>query len=154
MINYMENNTSLVAVVLLCYKRYTMFFNLVVFHFVCLYIFVCEQEAAHKGITRLLRVDAVDTERERHSVGYKHLLKEEEWDGWRRRVLLKGMLPIGTYNPVSDAVCTVPEWVGVNWAWQSHGTCLTKQVSRHSHTEATSHPVTEGQECSLWELWM
>lgn len=76
-------------------------------------------------------------ERERHSVGYKHLLKEEEWDVEKRRGLLKGMLPVGTYTPVSEtqyALCRN------EWGWIGPGN-LTGHVSRSkSHGTRTQRP--------------
>lgn len=43
-----------------------------------LYICVCEQEATNKGIRQLLWGDAgTQGDRERHSVGYKHLFRKE-----------------------------------------------------------------------------
>ncbi len=43
-----------------------------------LYICVCEQEAANKGIRQLLWGDpGTQGDRERHSVGYKHLFRKD-----------------------------------------------------------------------------
>ncbi len=43
-----------------------------------LYICVCEQEAANKGIRQLLWGDpGTQGDREMHSVGYKHLFRKD-----------------------------------------------------------------------------
>lgn len=104
-----------------------------------LYVCACEQEAANKGIRQLLWGDAgTQGDRERHSVGYKHLFrKDRERASWRgknerRRKeegAPKGMLPVSTYAPVSGSG--------------------PGKVSRHSCRAATPHRVIEGQECSL-----
>lgn len=99
MINSMENTTSWVAMILLCYKGCTMVLNVFFFSFcvlVHLRLWTRGSTQRHQAVT--MGWCCTHTEREGHSVGYKHLLKEEEWDGERRRELLKGMLPVGTYT--------------------------------------------------------